>query len=412
MPHRRDKDGPLMWEPAAAAFGNIFPMLFRIPLIAFCASMLVSVAACSKAPDRAATALPSISGNRVTFPANSPQRTSLTIAAAEPRPRMSRQVTGRLVWDEDATVRIYSPVEGRVAAVFEKVGDEVKQGTILARLDSPDFGQAQADAHKAAADQQFADRTLARIRDLFEHGAAARKDLETAENASVGAQSEQQRTAARLARYELESGPTVDGQYALRSPMSGMVVEKNLNLGQELRPDLMLANSPLLLAPQFVVSDPSQLWVYLDVTETDLGTLHLGQELRIRSRAFPEQIFMGRLEMIGQALDPATRTLRARGVVNNSERLLKSEMYVDVEINVSSANLGAVSVASNAVFTKDGLRYVFIEVESGSYERREIETGAEAAGRVFVQRGVSEGDRVLIEGSLLVEEILETGGKS
>lgn len=381
------------------------------PTRALSASIILLLGACAKPVEKTAAG-PSISGNTVVFPVDSPQRTFLTVSAVEPRPRLSTQVTGRLVWDEDTTVRIYSPVEGRVTAVLAQTGDEVKKGAVLARLDSPDFQQVQTDARKAAADFQFAQRSLTRSRDLLDHGAAAGKDVEAAEDAFANAQAEQLRTAERLARYDSAVGSANDGLYGLRSPVAGMVVEKNLNLGQEVRPDLMLANAPQLLAAQFVVSEPRQLWVLLDVTENDMGMLQVGQKLRIRSGAFPKQIFNGELEAIGQSLDPATRTVKARGVVDNSSLLLRSEMYVDVDIDLPAPAAGSVSVVSNAVFTKDGSHFVFVETNPGTFERRKVETGAESAGNVVIQQGLTAHERVLVDGTLLVESLLETGGKS
>jgi multidrug efflux pump subunit AcrA (membrane-fusion protein) len=149
----------------------------------------------------------------------------------------------------------------------------------------------------------------------------------------------------------------------------------------------------------------------LDVTELDMGLLQPGQELAVRSRAFPDRVFSGRLDSLGQSLDPATRTVKARGSVDNPALLLKAEMYVDVEIGVPETGGTTFAVASTAVFTKDGKHYVFVETVPGSFARREIEPGAEFGGRILVRRGLSPNDRVLTEGSLLVEAVLEAGGQ-
>ena len=367
---------------------------------------------CTRAVDPVAPPAASIVGERVVFPANAPQRAALVVAVAEPRATEIHLLNGRLAWDEEATVRVYSPVAGRVQAVLVALGENVAKDAPLARLNSPDLGQAQADFHKAEADLRLAGHTLTRAKDLFEHGAVARKELESAEDGFANAQSERERAAARQALYGAAPAGGVDGVFVLRAPLAGMVVEKNINSGQELRPDLMLANAPQLLAPQFVVSDPHRFWVILDVTELDMGLLQPGQELRVRSRAFPDRVFSGRLDSLGQSLDPATRTLKARGSVDNAALLLKAEMYVDVEIDVPQAGGATCAIASTAVFTKDGKHYLFVETAPGSFERREIEPGAESGGRVLVRRGLHATDRVLTEGSLLVEALVEAGGKS
>ena len=373
---------------------------------------VVLLAACTRTPKPAEPASVTVSGDVVTFPANSPQRTSLRVAAVQASPVEVHRATGRLVWDEDATVRIYTPLAGRVESVDVTLGARVEKDAPLARLYSPDYAQAQADARKTAADFQLAERALARAKDLFEHGAVARKDVEAAEDAEAGSRAEQQRAAARIAHYGAAPDGAVNDEFILRTPMAGVVVEKNINQGQELRPDQVLANAPQLFAPHLVISDPRRLWVRLDVTETQMGLLQLGQVLRISSRAFPGRIFEGRLESIGQSLDPTTRTLNARGVVDNLDLLLKAEMYVDVELDTTSAGSTAVVVASSAVFTKDGRHFVFVETAPGAFKRREIEPGGESDNRILVREGLQVSDRVLVEGCLMVEATLETGGKS
>ena len=111
-----------------------------------------------------------------------------------------------------------------------------------------------------------------------------------------------------------------------RSP--GFLSRRISTPGQEVRADQMLANATQLYAPLFVVSDPAHLWVQLDVAESDLGSLRPGEALRVHSRAYPDKVFDGTLEKIGDSLDPATRTVQVRGSVANPDKLLKAEMYV------------------------------------------------------------------------------------
>ena len=382
-------------------------------LISFALCAALALSGCHRLP-AAEAALPKIkiAGARVTFGAEGPQPSGLVVATVEAHATSAQRVTGRLVWDEEATVRIYSPVAGRVRESVAKLGERIEAGAALARLESPDFGQAQADFRKATADQLLAGRTLARVSELAEHGAVARKDVEAAENALANTQVEHQRATARLAPYGGAGAGAVDGLFTLKSPLAGMVVEKNLNVGQELRSDLMLANAPQLLLPQFVVSEPRRLWVLLDVTETDMALLKPGLKLRLTSRALPGRVFAGQLDVVGDSLEAATRTVRARGSVQNADLLLKAEMYVEVELEAESADPAAVAIAGSAVFSKDDHSYVFVEAAPGAYERREVHIGAESAGKILVRGGLEAGERVLVEGSLLLEAVLESGGRS
>src|SRR5262249_48007667 len=159
----------------------------------------------------------------------------------------------------------------------------VRKGDLLAVIASPDFGQAQSDRARAEADLRAADRNLSRLRLLLERGAAARRDFEQAEADDERARAEAERTDARL---ELGGGAhaasaRVDQAFPLVSPVAGLVVERNLNPGQEVRSD---AGTPL-----FVVSDPRRLWVLLDVTEKDLGDVETGARLTLHAQAYPDR---------------------------------------------------------------------------------------------------------------------------
>jgi cobalt-zinc-cadmium efflux system membrane fusion protein len=383
---------------------------FRLVLFALLTAGLLVFAGCHRAALDLADAAPKVDGDTVIYTPDAPQRTALVAAAVQPEASARMHFSGRLVWDEDVTVRIYSPVTGRVRSVDAKPGDEVAAGTALARIDSPDVDQALADARKAEADFTLAERTLTRAQDLYAHGALARKEVDNAEDAQAGADAERQRARSKLALYNATPG-AADATYALRTPLAGVVVEKNLNPGQEVRPDLILANVPQATNAPFVVTDPHRLWVLLDATELDIAALQPNQPLRIMSRAYPGRVFRGHIDLVGASLDPATRTLKVRGEVENPDLLLKAEMYADVETEKAEP-AGAVAVAAQAVFLKDNQAYVYVETAPGHYTRRAIQTGTEADGRILVHAGLQPKDRVIIEGALLLEAVRTGGGAS
>ncbi len=352
---------------------------------------------------------PKVEGEKISLPEGSAQRNALTVEAAQPRQVTTISLTGRLIWNDEATVRVFTPVAGRVTAISVNLGQAVAAGDVLAKIASPDFGQAQADARKAAADLVLAERNLARLRELLDHGAAARKDLEAAEDAFASAQSEKQRATSRL-KFYCGAEDLADQMFPLKAPLGGVVVEKNLNPGQEVRADQMLANAPNFFAPLFVISDPTQLWLLLDVTEQDITALKPGQAIHIHSKAYPDQEFPGKLEVIGDALDPATRTVKVRGAIPNPNRLLKAEMYVTADV-VTDGRAG-LDISAKAVFLKDNKPYVFVEQAPGQYERRPVKLGSEINGKISVLEGLHEGQRVVTEGCLLLQTLLESGNKT
>jgi cobalt-zinc-cadmium efflux system membrane fusion protein len=377
------------------------------PLLLAC---LLAVSGCSrsapKAPDVPAA---TVEGERVTYPAGAPQLAYLTVEEAQPRRLAVTHLTGRLYLADDATVRVFTPVAGQVTVVRADVGKAVAKDDPLAEISSPDYGQALADARAADANVTAAEKALNRSRDLLQNGAAAQKDVEAAEAAYGAASAERDRAVARLRLYHGSETGAGEQSYVLRSPIAGVVVERNINPGQEVRADQMLANATNLFAPLFVVSDPARLWVQIDASEADLSELEAGEAIRVTSNAFPGRVFDGSVTNIAPELDPTTRTIRVRGVVDNPAGLLKAEMYVSVDIvrDESRVAKAGVEIPSKAIFTIDQKSYLFVELAPGQFERRRVEIGTEKDGRVPVRAGVAPGQKVVAEGALLLQAVLD-----
>jgi cobalt-zinc-cadmium efflux system membrane fusion protein len=357
------------------------------------------IAGCDKGAKNEAVPQPKVDGESVTFAQGSPQLASLTSEAVVERGAAGVTLNGRLTWNEDKTVRIYTPFAGRVSRILVQPGDKVQAGQTLAIIASPDFGQAQADARRAQGDYALAQQNLARVKDLHEHGVAAAKDLDTTEADYARAESEMQRTQARLKLYG--GGTQVDQTYALKSPLSGAVVEKTINPGQELRPDQMGAGAPAL----FVITDPDYLWVLLDAAERDLPRLKLGKLIKIRVPAYPEAAFDARVTAISDFLDPTTRTIKVRATLDNARRTLKGEMFVTAA--VSDGNAMVLQVPARAVFFQGGRHFVFVDNGAGKFVRQEVKIGDAYDGSVNILSGLQSGQKVVSEGALLLQQLLQ-----
>ena len=379
---------------------------------------------------------PKVESESVVFQPSAPQLTALAVEPVTPRNLAVTHATGSLYWNDEKTVRIFTPVSGRVTAVLSDLGARLSDGTALAEIDSPDYATALANARTAVGNLMAADRAFTRTKALLAHGAFAQKDVDAAEAAYVAALAERDRAAGVLANYggrerinsELQRAesddrpeasaagyggaatPTnVHSQFILRSRLAGELVERNISPGQEIRPDMMLASFQPVTSPLFVVSDPTQLWVQVDVSESDLPALEGGLALRITCKAFPGKVFDGVIENIGQSMDPFTRTVKVRGVVNNPDRLLRAEMYVvaDVLRSVAQTPTAGVNVPARALFMKNGDSYVFVEESTGRFKRVKVNVGVEKDDVVPVFQGLNPGQKVVTEGALLLQSVLE-----
>lgn len=363
------------------------------------------LAACKPAPVVEIDPFPvKVEKNHLIFTARDPQLKAIGVQPAKESDTVILHLTGKLVWNEDVTTNVFSPLAGRVASIKGARGQKVKVGDELARITSPDFGQAQADAVKSEADLALAKRVLERTRDLLKQGVLPQKELDTAQNAFDDAQSERDRAVERLAVWGGRGGD-VNGAFALKAPMDGVIVDRNVQPGQEVRSDQMLAGMAVVAAPLFIISDPESLWVHLDVSEQDLSNLQVGQKLEIRSRAYGDRVFPGALTVIGQSLNPDTRTVVAKGTVSNPEKLLKAQMYVDVNVITQVPKMPQVPI--KAVFLREGKACVFVRASETTFEMRQITTAAEDAGHVFVSKGLNANEAVVSEGALVLESLLD-----
>ncbi len=358
---------------------------------------IVALASCRDQGGKEGPAQPSVQEHSVvSFPANSPQLASIASVPVEPRLEMALRFNGRLVWNEDRTVRVFTPFAGRVQSITARVGDRVNAGQKLATIAAPDLGVAQAEARKTEQDYSLARKSFARIQELHAAGVAPTKDLQAAQADLARAAAERARTRARLKLYRTDG--VVDQQFVLRSPMPGVVVERNLNPGQEARPDA----SPD--KPFFVVSDPAQLWFLLDVNEVDVAAVKPGVQVRIGATALGEERVMGRISNIADLVDPQTRTVKVRGIVENPDQRLKAEMFIVAELRVPT-NQGLL-VPSRAIYLRGEQYFAFVDIGGGKFSRRAVRPGPSYDGHQVVLEGLAASDKVVVEGNLLLERIL------
>jgi cobalt-zinc-cadmium efflux system membrane fusion protein len=196
----------------------------------------------------------------------------------------------------------------------------------------------------------------------------------------------------------------------LRSSLAGELVDKAVNPGQEVRADAQLANVQQIYTPLFVVGDPTRLWLQLDVSDADLSEMKTGLALHITCPSFPGKVFDGVIDNIGQTLDPSTRTIKVRGVVNNPDKLLKAEMYVLVDViqDVTKVADSGVEVPAKAIYMKGNDSYLFIEQSPGQYVRKKVKTGVEMDNKVPVFEGLTAGQKVVTDGAVLLRAVVES----
>jgi cobalt-zinc-cadmium efflux system membrane fusion protein len=175
--------------------------------------------------------------------------------------------------------------------------------------------------------------------------------------------------------------------------LAGVVVERQVTPGMELRPDQA--------APLFVVSDPAHLWLLVDVPERSLARVQAGQKVGIETDAYPGVQFPGKVEKVGFGLDPATRRVQVRCSVDNADGRLRPEMFARVSF-LADNNQRAVALPNGGLVTEGINTYAFVEKAPGAFEKRKVALALRGRDVSFVESGLSAGERVVVEGALLL----------
>jgi cobalt-zinc-cadmium efflux system membrane fusion protein len=337
---------------------------------------------------------PIVQGEQLRFPAGHPQIALLGTVAAKTAESITIELPARLVWNEERTQRIYPAFAGRVLSLNADVGQSVNAGQVLATLASPEFGAAQADTAKALADAQVSDRALARHQTLFASDVISRKELDSTEADALRARAELARAQARTRMYG--SAQNVNQQLGLAATVKGVVVERNLSAGQEVRPDQGGPSNPAL----FVVSDPSVLWVQIDAREADIASLTPGTPISLALPNYPDQSFEAKIAATGDFIDSNTRAIKVRAVIDNTKRMLKAEMLGTARIQRKLS--AGVLVPSSAVQLRGNEHWAYVQTEVGVYEPRRVKLGYEGIHEVLVVQGIQAGDMVVKDNGLLL----------
>jgi membrane fusion protein, heavy metal efflux system len=358
--------------------------------------MALCVAGCSEKIVAIDANAPTVRSDEIRFPKDAPVIQRLATAPVTVPNEVVMTLPARLAWDEDHTSRVMAPVAGRVTAIATQIGTSVNANQPLAFLASTELGTSQAEGARAQFDLAQAERAAARSKDLAEAGIIAGKDLEQAQTDLARARAESSRTAMRL--KALGAGSTVDQRFALRSPIAGVVVERNANPGMEWRPDQPGA-------PLFVVTDPTYLWCWIDAPEKALGAFSRGQHISVRASALPDEVFDAQIDSVGDALDPTSHTLKVRARLRNPDRRLKSEMYVTASLPHTPKGIG--EVPAKAAFLNQGARQIFVKTAEGQFSRKNFIGTDVGDDRIFVESGLKVGDEVVTDGALYLQQLLK-----
>jgi len=312
--------------------------------------------------------------------------------------RWTDPVPARIAIDETRASKVQVPLSGRVSQVFVELGQRVRQGEPLFSVISPEIADLRASKDKAALDLEVARASQDRVHNLVQTRALPAKEELLAQQQLKGAEMALKAASAKV--DALRVSERADNEFTLTAPRQGVVVEKNILVGQEVSPD---ASTSLM-----VVADLSSVWILADLFESEAGAIREGAEALVTSPSIPELSAQGRVDMVSAVVNPDRHTVPIRVRLANPDGVLRPNIYARVRF-ATTARAGTVEVPTTALITDGVHQYVYARDEKGRFARREIVAGPARDGRVPVFAGLAPGETIVAEGGLLLDNQIVLG---
>ena len=386
------------------------PVHKRSTFILFCSVAAVCSASffgCSSGPGESESSMTSFTSSESKtdtaelFTVPKEQLAHIQIVPAEKGalPRILR-LSGAVAYDAFQTTPVFAAIGGPVHEILVAPGEFVHAGQPLLTVTSPDYSAARSAYIKAKDAYALADKLYVRAQDLYAHGAIAEADLQQVESNRTQAHADLESSADALRALGLKDPEIVlknpgqtTAEIPVPAPVTGEIVERLVGPGQLLQGGATQC---------FTISNTNTVWVLVNVFQSDLPFVHVGNSVEINTESYPD-LFHGKIAYIAPALDPTTRTLQARIVTDNPGKKLKKDMYVTAVVNAGSIP-DAITVPDAAVLRDtENQPFVYVQTNGNQFARRQITLGQSSKGRTQITSGLKDGESVAANGSLFLQ---------
>ena len=308
---------------------------------------------------------------------------SLSIDTVQKCPLMNTiALTGMVDFDQDKQVNIFSLVSGIVKDIRVQIGDYVTKGQVLAVVKSSEMAGYSNNLVVAQTNVTATKKQLDAQNELYKSGLASIIDVTTAQ-----ANYDQAVSALDMAKKILKiNSDNVNGEYIIRSPINGFVVQKNITNNTTVRPD----NTTNL----FTISDLKDVWVQANVYEANIEKVHMGDPVEVKILSEPDRKFEGKVDKILNVLDPSSKVIKVRVTLQNPDYILKPQMYASVVVS-NNEGTEALCVPSSALVYETSRYYVLIYKGKGNADIRPVEVLNKLGAKTYIRSGVVEGEQVI-----------------
>jgi len=304
-------------------------------------------------------------------------------------------IPGSIEVKQNLLARIGSPVQGRIIEIKGELGKTVKQGDVLAVINSTELAKQQLAYIKSVQMVELKTKAYERAVLLFDADVVSE------------AQKLQRKTELSAAKADMEAskdqlfvmGMTIDEIEAIQSEIQidattnivakidGKIIKKNVNVGQVVDPTEDI----------FTIAMLNEVWGVAQVPERQIGFLKEGDDLLIDVPAYENKSVEGKITYLGDIVDPVTRTVTIRTEIDNAHGLLKPDMLITMK--VSGKSIEKVGVAINAIVSIDDIPNIFVKTGENKFLMRPVTLGVKNKDAVHIDDGLLEGEEVVIDGA-------------
>jgi cobalt-zinc-cadmium efflux system membrane fusion protein len=300
---------------------------------------------------------------------------------------------GKITADNNKMIEVFPIVGGNVTKVYVELGDYVNKGQLLATIRSTEVASFEKELDDAKTDVIVAKNNVKVAQELFDGKLSAERDVLEAKSHLDKAQSQLHRIQETYKIYNIKSGAT----FEVRAPISGFVIQKNINQDMLLRSD----KSDNI----FDIAQINEVWAIANVNESDINQVMLGIDAAVTTLSYPDKKFYGKVDKIFNMIDPETKAMKVRIKLNNEGYLLKPEMRATIKLSYNESRQ-MITIPSEAVIFDKSKSFVMIFKDRNNIETRQIEVFRQVGNKTFITNGLKDGEIVITENQLLIYDAL------
>lgn len=304
-------------------------------------------------------------------------------------------LTGKVSFNEDKVARIFPMVSGIISDVTVQLGDHVNSGQKLGVIRSPEMAGYGNDLVNAKTNLLIAQKNMDAAEDMYKSGLMSQKDFVTAQELYKQSQSQLNKSNEVL---QINGGNT-QGEFVVRSPINGFVVEKQINNDMAIRAD----NTNNL----FTISDLKNVWIIANVYESNISQVHPGDEVEVTTLSYPGRVFHGNVDKILNVLDPTNKVMKIRVLMPNPDYALKPEMFASVTV-VNKSNRDALCVPSSCLIFDNSQYFILIYKNKSDVRITPVQVISSNANKSYISGNINMGDQIIGSNVVLIYEALNS----